>query len=343
MKWAAAACTLALVIAAGWYLFLRPESVLRVSADFTTSTGIFAGNKVEILGVPVGRVESVEPRGAVVRVTMALPADTKIPDTAHAYIMSPAVVSDRFVELDPPYTSGKYLDDQAVIPVERAHAPIKWDELVSSMDKLLTAFGPDTGSALHTLAAATEGNGPAFRDAINSIDQATTMVAGDTGDITAALSNLDRLVSVLTTHKSTLDSLATSISQAGNDFATEQNSVATTISQLSTLLTQVSALIHDHGGALTADLANLANTTTMVAAHQADLTELVNVLPLFFDNFSRSVTPDQRIRLRVDVSTNLSQFSTTAALCQRLPIPLCTGAGIVNPIPLPPTLTGGGR
>ncbi|MFD2395970.1 MlaD family protein [Prauserella oleivorans] len=83
-------------------MLLRPDPRLRIAADFPAADGIFAGSRVALLGVPVGHVEEVRPQGSTVRVTMSLPGESRVPRDAHAYIMSPAVVSDRFVELSPP-------------------------------------------------------------------------------------------------------------------------------------------------------------------------------------------------------------------------------------------------
>jgi phospholipid/cholesterol/gamma-HCH transport system substrate-binding protein len=315
-------CVFALLAAGAWYTF-KPGAVLRVSADFTAADQVYPGNRVAILGVPVGTVESVTPLGSVVRVTMTLPGDTRIPDSAQAYIMSPQVVSDRFVELSPPYRTGGELRDGAVIPVERTHAPIKWDQLVGAMDTLATALGPngankdgDLTALLHSAAVTAQGNGPALRDAVAKISQATGLLAGDTGDLGTVLGNVDRL---------------------GTDLSTERDGISRTIGDLSAVLSEVDKLVRAHGGALSEDLTNLANLTGMVAAHQQNLAETLDVLPLAMGNTARAVSPDERLRLRMDMSTNLSQFPASAALCQRLPVPLCSGPGLVNPIPLPPS------
>ncbi|MFF5989352.1 MCE family protein [Prauserella flavalba] len=354
------ALAVALAAAAGWYTLLRPEPQLRISADFPSASGIFAGSRVAVLGVPVGTVEAVEPRGATVRVTMSLPSDTRIPRGAHAYIMSPAVISDRFVELSPAHTGGPTLPDGAVIPVRRTHAPVQWDQLTASLHELLTALGPTganaeggVGALLSSAADALGGNGQALRDAVTDITQATDLLAGGTGDIGAVLDNVDRLVRLLTDHRSTVDTLTTTVSQAAGDFAEQQDAVTQSIDQLSRALGTFGRLLDEHGDQLTGDLSQLTDLSTNLVAHQQELAETIDTLPLALDNFSRAVTDDQRLRIRLDISTNLSQFPATARLCERIPIPLCSGAGLYNPVPFPPrvpdalgldaALNGGGR
>lgn len=365
---ASALCVLAVVVGAGWYTVFRPRPVLRVSADFTFADGIFPGNRVMILGVPVGTVESVRPQGATVRITMSLPPDLKIPRDAQAFIMSPAVISDRYVEFGPAYTGGAVLADNAVIPVQRTHAPIKWDQLTQSLDSLVTALGPPRtgqqgagqqgslgglGALVHSGAAMTAGDGPQIRAAITNVAQATDLLASGTGDVGAVLDNLDKLVQLLVQHKSTIDTLVQSTTQATADLTDQQATLSDTIGQLSTALTSINDLLRNHGNQLTGDVTQLASLSNVLVQHQQQLAETLDTMPLAMDNLSRTITPDQRMRLRLDFSTNLTQFDRTRQLCQHFTIPLCEGAGLTNPIPFPPTLpdalglnpamNGGGR
>ena len=338
-------CVLALVVAGGWYTVLRPEPAIRVSADFATVEGIFPGSRVAILGVEVGTVTSVEPSGETVRVTMRLPRDTKLPADVHAYVMSPAVVSDRFVALGPAHTSGAALRDGAVIPLRRTHAPITWGELSRSVDRLLRALGPQglnsdggLGALIHDAAEMLGGKGPEFRNMVTELAQASELVVGNADDIGAVLRNLASLADLLAKHRATVGQLATTVSDAAAQFNSQQDAIADTISALSGVLAKVKKLLAEHGDKLVGDLRQLVQVSTTLVAHQRDLAETMDTLPLALENFGRAVTPDGRLRIRLDVSTNLSQLDTTAKLCGLFPIPLCSGPGIVNPIPFPPHL-----
>lgn len=340
-------CVLILLVAGGWVLVFPPNPVHRFSADFASADGIFAGSRVAVLGVHIGTVESVQPQGESVRVTMTVPRDAELPAGANAYIMSPAVISDRFVELGPAYRGGEQLPDGARIPVERTHAPIKWDELSRSLDTLLRAIGPDgvgaggengLGELVHNAAGMLSGNGPKIRSALANVSQASDLLATGVADVGPVLDNLDALTQVLAKHKSTVDSLTQNVSQAAAQFSEQQGAIADTISQLGQALGGINDLVRKHGSALTGDLSQLTTLSTTLAGHQRDLAETLDTLPLALDNFGRAVSPEGRLRIRLDVSTNLHEFPPTAAICERLPLPLCSGAGLVNPIPIPPNL-----
>src|SRR5690606_11807708 len=238
----------ALVLTAGWYALLRPNPVLRISADFVAADGIFPGNRVAILGVPVGTVESVQPRGAFVRVTMTMPPETEIPAGAHAYITSPAVISDRYVEIGPAYQGGEKLTDGAVIPLERSHAPIRWDQLTKSLQTLLDALGPqqadeDLGKLLHTTGTVLDGKGPQIRSAIASLTQASDLVVRNKDDITAVLDNIDQLLRILEQNQRTVEELTTASEQAAAELHGQRQELGEVIDSLSSALVEVNDLV----------------------------------------------------------------------------------------------------
>lgn len=353
---AALLCAALLVAAGGWYLFLRPDPKFTVSADFPAADGIFPGNKVQVLGVPVGLVRSLHPRGSAVRVTMDLDPSVKIPSEAGAHIMNPAVISDRFVEIGPAYTRGPALPDGGLIPESRSHAPVRWDQLMSSVDTILRAVGPsarggDLGGLLHQSANALGGRGPQLREALQHVASASDVVGQNPQQTGQLIDNVDLLVRTLADNEEEVAALNGSVSRISGQYEQDRNRTTATVGRLSSALAGVHDLVDRHGADLTRTLANANRTAAELSGQQRDLAQIMDTLPLTFDNFSRAVTPDQRLRIRLDISTNLSEFPATAPACKRIPIPLCSGAGFTNPVPFPPhagnplagPVPGGGR
>ena len=88
-----------------------------ITAVFDNGAGLYAGNKVAILGIPVGKVTRIEPRGTAVAVTMTVDGDVTIPADVQAVTISTSVLTDRRIELTPAYTSGPALARHASIPL----------------------------------------------------------------------------------------------------------------------------------------------------------------------------------------------------------------------------------
>lgn len=113
----------AALLGGAYTLFSASGGGRKLTAYFTSAVGLYPGDEVRILGVPVGEIESIEPRAQDVKITMNVSEDVKIPADAKAVIMSPNLVAARFIQLTPAYTRGPALSDGASIDLSRTAVP----------------------------------------------------------------------------------------------------------------------------------------------------------------------------------------------------------------------------
>jgi phospholipid/cholesterol/gamma-HCH transport system substrate-binding protein len=116
---AGAVIVAAALVAGGVLVYHASHKGTQVTAYFSEAIGVYPGSTVRVLGVPVGTVDSVQPQGTEVKVTMSVNSGVAVPADATAVVIEPSVVADRYVQLTPAYTSGPQLTDNAVIPVSR--------------------------------------------------------------------------------------------------------------------------------------------------------------------------------------------------------------------------------
>ncbi len=76
--------------------------------------------------------------------------------------MAPQVVNDRYVQLNPAYSGGPRMQDDAVIPLSRTAVPISVDEIVDSLDQLARALGPNGANAHGALSGFVASSAHAF-------------------------------------------------------------------------------------------------------------------------------------------------------------------------------------
>lgn len=345
-RWSRVATALALavaLVAAGWFVFARTDDSKTVYANFAYVNGIYPGSKVTVLGVPVGSVIAVQPKGTSVRVTMTVPGEVELPADANAYVLNPSVISDRHVELGPTYGGGPKLADGAEIPLERSHAPIDFDGLMGSISTLTDALGgsaPDrpggsAGELLTEVADNWRGNGDQFNAAIKNLSAATGVVGARAEDIGALVRNLNTLMTALDARQVSLDTLVADLGELGDEWSAQKIDIAGPLQDLRVVLDQVNSFMTRHGD----DVGTIAENTRVLgdtlATNQAGLAEFMDVVPLLMQNLSNTVGPDNRGRIRLNVSTALTQFAVAKPLCDAYPLPLCTGAGFTNPISFP--------
>ena len=168
-----------------------------VVAYFENSNGIYAGDDVRILGVPVGRIESIEPQPTAVKVSFWFDSKYQVPADVKAAILSPTLVTARSIQLTPAYTGGPVMADGAVIPRERTAVPVEWDEVRRQLEKLTETLQPTEpggvsplGSVINTAADNLRGEGANIRDTVIKLSQAFSALGDHSTDIFSTVKNL---------------------------------------------------------------------------------------------------------------------------------------------------------
>src|SRR5258707_6119933 len=87
-----------------------------LTAYFDNSNGLFSGDDVMMLGVPVGKIVSIEPQPQRAKITFWIDDEYRVPADVKAVILSPELITARSIALTPTYTSSPALRSAAVIP-----------------------------------------------------------------------------------------------------------------------------------------------------------------------------------------------------------------------------------
>lgn len=334
------ALAVAALVALAWILVgaRGGDDRVRVIADFTSADGVYAGSQVRIVGVEVGIVEKVEPIGPVARVHLSLDPGTQLPEDVGAVVMNPAVIADRFVELTPAHQGGPTFPDGGVIPVERTRAPLDFDEFVSSLDTLSAAFAPgadEVAQGLDRGAAALDGRGDSLSRAIRNLGTVSAVGGDRAQDLDAIVGELAELMDAAGGRDETLRELVLGLDDLGRQIREDDIDVAAPVDDLRVILDELDAIVAERGEDITAATDATRGVTELYAAHRTDFAEFLDLYPVMMDNLAEGIGPDGRARIRLNVSSNITHFARGRELCAREPLPLCTGAGLTNPLMFP--------
>lgn len=303
-----------------------------VTAWFEDTPGLFVGNDVGVLGVPVGEVVAIEPRGEQVEVTLEVARNQPLPDHVGAVVVARSLATDRYVELTPVYSGGETLADGEEIPIERTRTPVEWDEILASLDKFtngLAGQDKDAGALRRVLdsgARALGGRGRAFNQTLSQVAVAASALSEHRGDITGSIENLAALTKVLADNRGVIDQFITSVTDATDLFADERVRLGRTLRSLSSALGSLADFVRANRGALRTNLTGLTDVTDSLLEHQEELAEAVEVLPVMLDNISRTVV-DGRMNTKVPSKNFLPSDALAEALCSSLPADLCDQIG----------------
>jgi phospholipid/cholesterol/gamma-HCH transport system substrate-binding protein len=267
-----------------------------VTAEFSEAPGLYPGNHVEILGLPVGSVVSVTPQPGGVKVVMHVDADITVPASAHAVLVAPEVVNDRFVELTPAYTGGPAMADDAHIPLARTQIPLSVDQLLGTLNDLFTALGPTAadpkgalGTLIKDLTVQLSGQGPAIKGTITAASRAASGLADDGPALAKTLSNLSSFISTAASDAGEYTTFANDLAAVAAELDSDRSDLAGALSALSQTLGQITTFVQANGANLGSSLTNLDTLTKAVAAKQSDLVQILRLSGLTFENFDGAI------------------------------------------------------
>jgi phospholipid/cholesterol/gamma-HCH transport system substrate-binding protein len=305
----AIACVLALAVtAAVWWLFVGANE-RQITAQFSSAVGIYQGGDVRMLGVPVGTIDEVRPDGQMVRVSMSVDREVQIPADAGAVLVTPSVVSDRYVQLAPVYKGGPTMKDGATIPKERTATPVELDQIYRSLNDLTTALGPQGANSdgaltqlLNSGAKNLDGNGQALADTLRHLGEAGTTLSGNSKDLFGTVDNLQKFTSMLAENDSQVRRFNSQMQEVSQFLASERQNLGASMAELAVALGKVESFVRDNREHLKSNVDKLNTLAQILVKQKTALNESLNNAPLALGNLQNSYnaasgTLDQRMNI----------------------------------------------
>jgi virulence factor Mce-like protein len=240
--------------------------------------------------VPVGKVDEVVPQGKTVKVTLSVDRDTKVPADAGAVLVSPTVVSDRYVQLAPVYRGGPTMRDGAVIPQDRTATPVELDQIYKSLNSLTTALGPQGANkngaltdVLNTGAANLQGNGQAMAESLSHLGEAGKTLSGNSKQLFGTIDNLQKFTTMVASNDQQVRQFNTQMQQVSGFLAGERQDFAKSLQQLSVALAKVDTFVKDNRQHLKTNVDQLNSVAQVLVKERAALDESLNNAPLALD------------------------------------------------------------
>lgn len=295
------AVTLAAVSVCGVVLAVRLTGVVSrttVTAYFENSNGIYPGDDVRIQGVPVGKIESIEPQPTRAKITFWFDNKYNVPANASAVILSPALVTARFVQLTPAYTGGPTLRDDAVIPRERTLVPVEWDDLRAQLGKVNTMLQPTKPGGVSTLGAFVDtvannvrGQGESIRDTVTRLSQAVSALGDHSNDIFGTVKSLAVLVSALHDSADVMRRLNQNLAAVTGLLAEDPDKIGAAVADLNTAVNAAATFIAENREPLGVTSDKLGEVLGAIGASLDDIKQGLHVFPTALSNFVNVYQP----------------------------------------------------
>ncbi len=306
---------LALVAAVVGYQLYKRITTNTAVAYFEQTLALYPGDKVQIMGVHVGNIDTIEPAGDKMKVTFHYDSKYKLPSDVSASILNPSLVASRSIQLSPPYTGGDTFPDGGVIPIERTQVPVEWDELRNSIDRILTDLGPTDeqpmgpfGDVVDSFTDGLAGKGQQINQTLTSLSEALTALNEGRGDFFGVVKSLALFVNALHRSDQQFVALNRDLAQFTTSFANTDQELANAVRDLDELLTTTRQFLDENAEVLTYDINNLAEVTNAILQPEPldGLETALHVFPTMGANIMNISSPNSGGLVTLPVVTNFA-------------------------------------
>ncbi|OSC42162.1 virulence factor Mce family protein [Mycobacterium decipiens] len=296
------ATVIALVAAlvGGVYVLSSAGNDRTIVGYFTSAVGIYPGDEVRVLGVPVGKIDAIEPRPSDVKITMSVAKDVKVPADVQAIIISPNLVAARFIQLTPVYASGAVLPDGASINLSRTGVPVEWDEVKEALTQLAVELSPTAGElqgplglAINQAADTLNGNGDSFHNALRELSQVAGRLGDSRNDIFGTVKSLQILVDALSESNEQIVQFAGHVASVSQVLADSSRNLDHTLGTLNQALSDIRGFLHENNSTLIETVNQLNDLAKTLSDQSENLEQVLHVAGPAITNFYNIYDPAQ--------------------------------------------------
>ncbi|BBX27510.1 MCE family protein [Mycolicibacterium alvei] len=319
----------AAVAGVGWWFLKDRTNTISVTAQFDSAAGLYEGNTVAVLGMQVGKVTKITPKGNYVEVEFTVDKDVSVPADVQAVTISNSILTDRQIELTPAYRGGPTLRNHDTIGLNRTRTPIEFARVLDVLDKLSASLkgdgkgGGPLADVVNASAAIADGNGQQMKDALGELSNALRL-SSDRGavtrdQLTTIVRNLSSLFDAAARNDATLREFGSSVRQISQILADENLGSGTTGKKINEVVTQVGEVLQTHRDEVKQIVLNGNTALTTTVDMRREIAEFLDVAPLTLDNVYNIV--DQKngaARAHVLVDKVLFDSQTVKEVCNMM-------------------------
>lgn len=320
---------LAVVGGIGYYAYSKLNTIT-VTAQFDSAAGLYEDNVVAVVGMPVGKVTKITPKGSYVEVEFTVDKDVKVPADVHAVTITTSILTARQIELTPPYKAGQaVLKNHDTIGLTRTKTPVAFDRVLDMLDKISKSLSGDgkagrpIADLINNAAATADGNGEKIKSALGALSAALRLSddggAATRDQLTTIITNLSSLMDAAARNDTKLREFGSTAHQLTAMLADEDFGTGNTGRTINQIVAQAAALIAKNRDNLQKSVLNGDSALQSLVENQRAVAELIDVLPLMFENTYNTIDRENgAVRLHVPVDKILTDAQSTKEICNMM-------------------------
>ncbi|WP_078325900.1 MCE family protein [Mycobacteroides salmoniphilum] len=307
------------VLGVGAYYVKSTLDHITLTAQFDSASGLYESNVVAVLGMPVGKITKITPQSGYVDVQFTVDKNVNVPADVQAVTLSTSILTDRQIELSPPYRGGPVLNDGDTIGLNHTKTPVEFDRVLGMLDRLsLSLKGDSKGQGpaadiINSVAGVADGNGEKIKSGLGELSRALRLSSegGVTTreQMTTIIKNVSSLFDAAAANDSKLREFASTVRQLSQILDDESLGTGSTGRKFNDLVRQAGDVVEANRGHLKPTILNANTALKAVVDNKREISEWIDVQPLAWDNMYNVVDQDNK-RLRVRFMTDRLLFES---------------------------------
>ncbi|AVH21529.1 MCE family protein [Nocardia cyriacigeorgica] len=248
-----------------------------IEAEFVQAAGIKVGDKVDVAGVPVGRVSGAELEGDHVVITLQVSDDVKLGPDAHASIKMATLLGARYIDLEPGDGSG--LPDKR-IPKTNTTVPYNLADVVQrgtpKFEELDTA---KLAESLNLVNQQLGGSPELIAQALDSVGALAKTIDSRKTQVDTLLKDLDRVTTILADNRNSVLLVVTQGEAIASRVMERQNLLRQLLDNVATLTAQLQQIGAQNDNQFSGTLDQLNIMASGLQKNKDNLDRLLSIMP----------------------------------------------------------------
>jgi phospholipid/cholesterol/gamma-HCH transport system substrate-binding protein len=259
-------------------------------AVFSDVTGLVVGNDVDIAGVRVGTVTSIDVyHRNLAQVGFSLQQGRQLPITATATIKYLNLVGQRYIELG--QGTGpvdRTLRPGSTIPLTQTTPALNLTQLFNGFQPLFQALSPgDVNKLSSEIIEVFQGESPDITELVATVGSLTTSLATKDQVIDSVIGNLNSVLRAFTSRGAEFGNLITNLQELVSGLAADREPIGTAITAIGSLTSATAGLLQVARQPLATDIVQLGRLSKNLADNSPTVNTFLQDLPAKMTDIAR--------------------------------------------------------
>lgn len=272
---------------------VRFENAVGYSAEFSSASGLRAGQFVRASGVEVGKVKHLRLVDDGKRVRVDFDVDRSLPlyQSTTAQIRYANLIGERYLELKRGTGEGadRVLPQGGLIPLARTEPALDLDALIGGFRPVFRALAPEKVNAIASaIITVFQGQGGTINDILDQTARLTSTLADRDEAIGSVVKNLNTVLDSIIKQAGNVDATVINLETLITGLSNQADPLAGSVANLSNATGKLSELLTDNRPLLRTTVSSAQGVLQPLVDQRGQLDDLLGKLPTALTLLGRS-------------------------------------------------------